>query len=154
MLRQPGSKYVRSRSSTLLKVKSFADDEAIITGYVAGKGKYAGQAGSLKCALPNGKTFNCGSGLTDALRSNPPKKGQIITFKYQELTDCTLCCCVLFGFIRSTLVVVLSWHSALPRLPARSDRCHQERLRQVQGRQDRLIDWTHDNAAFDCDLLF
>lgn len=32
MLRQPGSKYVRSRSSTLLKVKSFSDEEAIIIG--------------------------------------------------------------------------------------------------------------------------
>ena len=51
MLRQPGSKYVAGRSNTLLKVKSFEDDEAIVLGYEDGKGKYEGMVGSLKCAL-------------------------------------------------------------------------------------------------------
>lgn len=62
MLRQKGSKYVGSRSSTLLKVKGFEDDEALVIGYIDGKGKYAGMVGSLQCQLANGKTFNVGSG--------------------------------------------------------------------------------------------
>jgi ATP-dependent DNA ligase len=41
MLRQPKSSYIGSRSGTLLKVKSMHDDEAIVIGYEAGKGKYA-----------------------------------------------------------------------------------------------------------------
>lgn len=40
MLRQPKSKYVGSRSNTLLKVKSFFDDEALVVDYVPGKGKH------------------------------------------------------------------------------------------------------------------
>ncbi|OQR88472.1 ATPdependent DNA ligase domain containing protein, partial [Thraustotheca clavata] len=49
MLRQPKSKYIGSRSNTLLKVKSFSDDEAKVVGYEAGQGKYKGRTGSLKC---------------------------------------------------------------------------------------------------------
>ncbi|GAB5372359.1 hypothetical protein AAMO2058_001658400 [Amorphochlora amoebiformis] len=86
MLRKPKSKYVRSRSKTLLKVKKFFDCEAIVCGYNKGKGKYKGQAGSLDVKLINGKKFNVGSGLSDADRNNPPAIGSIITVKYQELT--------------------------------------------------------------------
>ena len=37
MLRQPGSPYVAGRSSSLLKVKSFHDAEAVVVGYVQAK---------------------------------------------------------------------------------------------------------------------
>jgi len=86
MLRQPKSMYVGSRSATLLKVKTFEETEAIITGYVPGKGKYSGITGGLKCDLPNGLTFQVGSGLTDKERAKPPKIGTVITVRYQELT--------------------------------------------------------------------
>lgn len=36
MLRKAGSLYVGGRSTTLLKVKSFVDDEAIVKGHEAG----------------------------------------------------------------------------------------------------------------------
>src|SRR5205085_10981202 len=39
MLRQPGSKYVAGRSTTLLKVKSFHDAEALVVGHQAGAGR-------------------------------------------------------------------------------------------------------------------
>jgi len=87
MLRQPKSIYVGTRSSTLLKIKSFSDDEARIIGHTNGKGKFQGMLGALKVELANGMTFQVGSGLTDKERMNPPKIGEIITFKYQELTD-------------------------------------------------------------------
>eukprot|EP01062_Namystynia_karyoxenos_P029064 TRINITY_DN21909_c0_g1_i1.p1 TRINITY_DN21909_c0_g1~~TRINITY_DN21909_c0_g1_i1.p1 ORF type:complete len:697 (+),score=140.25 TRINITY_DN21909_c0_g1_i1:69-2159(+) len=86
MLRQPGSHYIRSRSSTLLKVKRFVDTEAIVRAHDAGKGKNTGQLGALVCELRNGKRFNVGTGFTDAMRRKPPKVGAIITVKYQELT--------------------------------------------------------------------
>jgi len=86
MLRQPGSYYQRSRSSTLLKVKPFYDDEATVIGYVDGKGKHEGVVGALVCELPNGIRFNVGSGLTDANRFDPPVLGEVITFKYMEKT--------------------------------------------------------------------
>ncbi|OQR86599.1 DNA ligase (ATP) [Achlya hypogyna] len=86
MLRQPGSMYVGSRSTTLLKVKSFSDDEAKIVGYEAGTGKHKGRTGSLKCISRSGKSFKVGSGLSDKLRDNPPAIGTLITYRYQELT--------------------------------------------------------------------
>ena len=87
MLRQPGSRYAAGRSSTLLKVKSFRDAEAVVVGYEPGKGKHKGRTGSLLCELPDGKRFNVGTGLTDAERTAPPAVGTTITFQYQELSD-------------------------------------------------------------------
>jgi len=52
-----------SRSSTLLKVKSFQDDEVLIIGYADGKGKYKGMVGALEVKLKNGKKFSVGSGF-------------------------------------------------------------------------------------------
>lgn len=87
MLRKPNSKYVGTRSSTLLKVKSFSDDEAIIIGAGSrGKGKFANMVGSLKVRNAKGVEFFVGSGLSKQQRMNPPKTGTIITYKYQELT--------------------------------------------------------------------
>lgn len=92
MLRKPKSKYERKRSSSLLKVKSFLDDEAIVTGYTEGKGKYKGGVGGLQVDWVNDKgklkKFVLGSGLTDDQRmKNPPSIGSVVTFKYIELTD-------------------------------------------------------------------
>ena len=87
MLRQPGSKYVAGRSSTLLKVKTFHDAEALVIGHQAGAGKHAGRMGALLVRLPNGTEFAIGTGFTDRERENPPATGATITFRYQELSD-------------------------------------------------------------------
>jgi hypothetical protein len=88
MLRQKGSKYEGKRSVTLLKVKSFKDEEAKIIGYaIEGKGRLKGTVGSLQLRNQAGVEFKCGSGLTDELRKNPPPIGSIVTYKYQELTS-------------------------------------------------------------------
>ncbi|EAU82651.2 DNA ligase [Coprinopsis cinerea okayama7 len=86
MLRKPQSKYEGSRSNTLLKVKTFYDAEAVVTGYEPGKGRNAGVTGALKCKMASGKTFNVGTGLSDKQRKNPPKIGSIIVYRFQELT--------------------------------------------------------------------
>lgn len=87
MLRQPGSLYERKRSGTLLKVKTFQDEEALVIGHEEGKGKYAGMFGALKVKMGNGKEFKIGSGFTDLERQNPPAIGSKVTYKYQELTN-------------------------------------------------------------------
>lgn len=87
MMRQPGSLYVASRSTTLLKVKSFFDTEAKVVGHQPGAGKHKGRVGALDCVLADGTRFACGTGLSDDERENPPKIGEIITVRYQELSN-------------------------------------------------------------------
>ncbi|RPA78484.1 DNA ligase/mRNA capping enzyme [Ascobolus immersus RN42] len=93
MIREPGSLYEEGRSKTLLKVKRFLDCDAIVRGHEQGQGRNAGVCGALRCEMltgvggkPNGVFFKCGSGLTDKLRSKPPKIGSVIIVKYQELS--------------------------------------------------------------------
>jgi DNA ligase-1 len=86
MLREPGSKYEAQRSHSLLKVKTFFDAEAEVIGHMPGKGRLKGMTGGLICQLPNGVQFNIGSGISDAIRRNPPPVGTQVTFRYFELS--------------------------------------------------------------------
>ncbi|MBI4860580.1 MAG: DNA ligase [Candidatus Riflebacteria bacterium] len=87
MLRQPESLYEVGRSSTLLKIKSFHDAEAVVMAHQPGKGKHSGKLGALVVWLPDGTEFSVGTGFSDAQRSSPPPPGSVITFRYQELSD-------------------------------------------------------------------
>jgi DNA ligase-1 len=87
MLRQPESKYVAGRSTTLLKVKSFKDDEAVVIGHQAGTGRHKGRLGALLVRLASGKEFAIGTGFSDKERESPPAVGTTVMFKYQELSD-------------------------------------------------------------------
>lgn len=87
MLREPGSVYERKRSGTLLKVKTFHDAEATVTGYEAGTGRNFSTIGALVAQLQDGTEFRISSGLSDAVRRSPPRVGAMITFRYQEFTD-------------------------------------------------------------------
>ena len=87
MLRKPGSKYEVGRSSTLLKVKSFHDDEARVVDHLKGTGRHKGRLGAVLVELRNGTRFSVGTGLADKEREVPPPIGSIITFRYQELSD-------------------------------------------------------------------
>ncbi|KAJ3228745.1 hypothetical protein HDU81_005938, partial [Chytriomyces hyalinus] len=86
MLRKPGSLYVGKRSSTLLKVKSFYDAEAVVIGHEPGRGKNSRVTGSLRCRMESGKEFRIGTGLSDSDRETPPAIGAIVTYRFQELT--------------------------------------------------------------------
>lgn len=87
MLRNPDSVYHYGRSKDLIKLKKHQDDEAMVVGYRAGKGKYAGMTGSLLVQQKNGKQFYIGSGLSDQLRINPPAIGEVIMFRFNGFTS-------------------------------------------------------------------
>jgi DNA ligase-1 len=87
MLRQPGSRYEVGRSSTLLKVKSFKDDEARVVEHLAGAGRHKGRMGAVVVEMADGTRFSIGTGFSDAERAAPPAVGSVVTFRYQELSD-------------------------------------------------------------------
>ena len=86
MLHRADAPYLTGRSDALLKLKPWQDAEAVVIVYVPGKGKYTGMTGALKMEMPDGKHFQIGSGLADALRRQPPPIGTRITYRYQNLT--------------------------------------------------------------------
>ncbi|MDP1611564.1 MAG: DNA ligase [Sulfuritalea sp.] len=86
MLHREDAIYETGRSSALLKLTPWLDAEARVVGHRPGKGKYADMLGALEMEMPDGRRFTLGSGLTDALRRNPPPVGTQVTYRYRELT--------------------------------------------------------------------
>lgn len=74
------------RSDALFKFKPEPDDEAQVVGHLPGKGRYAGLIGALQVRTPDGRQFALGSGLTQALRQDPPAIGAWVTYRYRERT--------------------------------------------------------------------
>jgi DNA ligase-1 len=102
MLRKPGSKYERRRSSTLLKVKKFFDMEVEIIGHTKGKGKHKGKLGGLVVKMNDGKTFTVGTGLTDKERNNPPQIGCIATITFTTRTKYGIPKCAAYLRVRQS----------------------------------------------------
>ncbi len=100
MLRDPNSEYSTGRSKSLLKVKLFQDAEAKVVEYNPGKGRHKGVMGGLIVEMPNGKTFNIGTGFTDADRRNPPPIGSYVTYTFTETTSDGIPKCVSFLRVR------------------------------------------------------
>lgn len=78
-----------NRSSDLLKVKNFQDDEFQITGHYLGEGKHEGAVGWI-CETKEGKSFKCyPRGTMDERKVKDPEKnyGSWLTVRYQFLTD-------------------------------------------------------------------
>jgi len=78
--------YRTGRSEVLLKLKPVQDDDAVVIAWQPGKGKYAGQLGALTVRRADGRVFQIGSGLSDALRADPPPLGSTVTYRYRGLT--------------------------------------------------------------------
>ena len=89
MVKDPCSFYEYKRSNSTMKVKSFLDMEAVVTGILKGKGKYSNMMGKLECTtLSSSTSFRVGSGFTDDQRKiDHFKIGDIITVRYFELTN-------------------------------------------------------------------
>ncbi|WP_336526357.1 MULTISPECIES: DNA ligase [Campylobacter] len=87
VVRDPNTKYTSGRSSSILKIKKWRDSECEIVAINGGKGRLEGKMGSLECVDIFSKVaFKIGSGFSDEIRTNPPKIGTIITYKFQNLT--------------------------------------------------------------------
>ena len=89
MLRRAEALWRGGRSSDLLKVKSAADDEALVLAHERGAGRLAGRLGALVCRTRGGATFKVGSGFTDAERAldAAPAVGSVVTFRFLGVTD-------------------------------------------------------------------
>jgi len=88
MIKDPNSKYEGTRSDKLLKVKVFQDSEAKVLKHELGTGRLWNMMGKiLVFDAKLGVEFRIGTGFTDQQRRNPPRKGSIITYKYQNLTN-------------------------------------------------------------------
>jgi DNA ligase-1 len=87
VLHRADAPYETGRSDTLLKMKPFDDAEAIVIGYLPGKGKYLGTMGALRVRTPEGREFSLGTGFTDEQRKNPPQLGATVTYRYRDVTN-------------------------------------------------------------------
>lgn len=87
MLHRGDSPYRGARSDDLIKLKTHDDAEAQVVGHLPGKGKYAGMVGALLVQTPQGQRFKLGSGLSDALRRQPPPVGAWVTYRHRGLND-------------------------------------------------------------------
>lgn len=90
MLHRADAHWQPGRSGALLKLTPWLDAEARVIGYVAGKGRLQGKVGALLVEADDGRRFRIGSGLTDAVRTNPPPIGALVTYRYRELTPAGL----------------------------------------------------------------
>ncbi|HEY8856206.1 MAG TPA: DNA ligase [Rugosibacter sp.] len=86
MLHRADAVYHTGRSDDLLKLKPAEDAEAVIIGYLPGKGRNTGRVGALLVENAEGKRFRIGSGLSDRVRRHPPVLGTTITYRYQQLS--------------------------------------------------------------------
>jgi len=82
MLHHQDSFYKSGRNKSLMKLKKYADAEAIVIKHITGKGKYKTMLGSILVKTKSGIQFKIGSGFTDEQRKHPPPIGSTITYKF------------------------------------------------------------------------
>ena len=74
------------RTDALYKFKPEPDEEGQVLGHQPGKGRLQGMTGALLVQTPMGQRFALGSGLSDALRRDPPAVGTWVTYRYRDRT--------------------------------------------------------------------
>ncbi len=87
MLHHRHARYRAGRSDSLLKYKLYADAEARVVGYTPGRGRHEGMVGALIVERPDGLRFRLGSGLSDAMRAEPPPLGSWVTYRFNGVTS-------------------------------------------------------------------
>jgi DNA ligase 1 len=85
VVRNPRAPYAAGRSAEVLKVKSFADVEAVVVGHLPGQGANAGRLGALLVERPDGVRFRLGTGFSAAEREHPPPLGAVVSYKHYGL---------------------------------------------------------------------
>jgi DNA ligase-1 len=86
MLHRADALWRPGRSDALYKLKSELDEEGLVVGHQSGKGRLAGMTGALLLQMPSGQRFALGSGLSDALRREPPPVGAWVTYRFRDRT--------------------------------------------------------------------
>lgn len=90
MLHRTDALWQAGRSAALYKFTPELDAEGLVVGHLPGQGRLKGMTGSLLLEMPSGLRFALGSGLSDALRRNPPPVGAWVTYRYRETTPAGL----------------------------------------------------------------
>lgn len=86
MLHRADALWQPGRTDALYKLKPESDEEALVVGHQPGKGRLAGMTGALLVQMPSGQRFALGTGLSDAVRHNPPPVGAWVTYRYRDRT--------------------------------------------------------------------
>ena len=86
MLHRADALWQPGRSEALFKLKPEFDEEGLVVGHQAGKGRLWGMTGALLVQMPSGQRFALGAGLSDAQRRKPPPVGATVTYRYRERT--------------------------------------------------------------------
>lgn len=87
VLHKADARFVSGRSPAVLKLKPLDDAEAEVIGHVEGRGRLQGRLGALRVRTVDGTVFFIGTGLTDAVRDNPPPLGAWVTYTHRGLTE-------------------------------------------------------------------
>ena len=86
MLHRSDAPWQAGRTDALFKLKPELDEEGLVVGHQPGKGRLVGMTGALLLQMTSGQRFALGSGLSDALRRDPPPVGSWVTYRYRERT--------------------------------------------------------------------
>ena len=70
----------------LLKMKPWDDAEAVVIGYLPGKGRHAGRMGALRVRAEDGRGIFAGRRLHRPATPRPPPLGTTVTYRYHDLT--------------------------------------------------------------------
>ncbi len=87
VLHRADAPFVSGRSPALLKLKPLDDAEAEVIGHVEGRGRLQGRLGALRVRTVDGTVFLIGTGLSDAVRDDPPPVGVWVTYTHRGLTE-------------------------------------------------------------------
>ena len=87
MLHRADAPWQAGRSTDLLKMVPWHEDEATVVGYAPGRGRLEGLVGALLVKDEAGRRFRLGTGLSDDERRDPPPIGSRVTYRYRERTE-------------------------------------------------------------------
>jgi DNA ligase-1 len=86
MLHRSDALWQPGRTDALFKLKPEHDEEGLVVGHQPGRGRLVGMTGALLVQMSSGQRFALGTGLSDALRRDPPPVGAWVTYRYRERT--------------------------------------------------------------------
>ncbi|MCM2680406.1 DNA ligase [Echinimonas agarilytica] len=87
MIKRKHALYEPKRSSHLMKLKLWEDDEGTVVGYQSGHGKFKNKLGALWIRNQFNQYIKVGSGFSDRERESPPPIGAQVSYKYSGFTS-------------------------------------------------------------------